>query len=417
MAPEKGKPSRPKDDIIDWFTVSYRSIYIAVGALIVLAGGGGYLYYSQRNPPVPPSSVPPISTSARFNNIDGSVQVRTAGTLQWVSADKNIVLNKADLVRTGSGASAEIRFFDGTVFHVRADSLITIEETSEDPASKQRRVAAKISSGEVNFQTVPRNVPGSAAVFSTPTVRTTAGDNSAGNILVQESGDSGIKIFRGTARAESNTGEKIELAANTGVRVDAGGKLGPKITLPGIPILLAPPHQAEISYPNPPSATTLLAWKAVPGAVSYHALVDYTPTFSRPVVDRKNWQGGSMELRGLDVGTYYWKVAAVDKEGVEGSFSEFARFAVTRPHGILAGSPLPPLIIDPLEPRGNILQVKGKTEPGASLTVNGQRVDVQADGSFNEFITLEGGKQLVVFRATGINGGVNEQKRPLVVPF
>jgi hypothetical protein len=134
-------------------------------------------------------------------------------------------------------------------------------------------------------------------------------------------------------------------------------------------------------------------------------------------VDRKNWQSGSMELRGLDVGTYYWKVAAVDKEGVEGSFSEFARFAVTRPRGILAGGPPPPLIIDPLEPRGNILQVKGKTEAGASLTVNGQRVDVQADGSFNEFITLEGGKQLVVFRATGINGGVNEQKRPLVVPF
>ncbi|HXB54837.1 MAG TPA: FecR domain-containing protein [Vicinamibacteria bacterium] len=416
MAPDKGKPSRPKDDLIDWFTVSYRSIYIAASVVVVIAGGG-YFYYASQNPHAPPASVPPVSTSARFTNIDGSVQVRVAGTLQWVSADRNIVLNKADLVRTGSGASAEIRFFDGTVFHVRADSLLAIEETSEDPASKRRVVAARISSGEVNFQTVPRNVPGSAAVFSTPTVRTTAGDDSAGNILVQDSGDSGIKIFKGTARAESRTGEKIELAANTGVRVDAAGKLGPKITLPGIPILLAPPHQAEISYPNPPSATTLLAWKAVAGAVSYHVLVDYAPAFSRPVVDRKNWQSGSMELRGLDVGTYYWKVAAVDKEGVEGSFSEFARFAVTRPRGILTGGPPPALIIDPLEPRGNILQVKGKTEPGASLTVNGQRVDVQTDGSFNEFITLEGGKQLVVFRATGINGGVNEQKRPLVVPF
>lgn len=416
MAPEKGKPTHPKDDLIDWFTVSYRSIYIAA-TLIAIAGGAGYLYYSKQNPAVPPASVPPISTSARFTNIDGSVQVRVAGTLQWVGADKTIVLNKADLVRTGSGASAEIRFFDGTVFHVRADSLLAIEETSEDPASKRRVVAARISSGEVNFQTVPRNVPGSAAVFSTPTVRTTAGDNSAGNILVQESGDSGIKIFRGTARAESRTGEKIDLAANTGVRVDAGGKLGPKITLPGIPILLAPPDQADIRYPNPPSATTLLAWKAVAGAVSYHLQLDYGPAFSRPVVDRKNWQSGSMELRGLDVGTYYWKVAALDKDSVEGSFSEFSRFSVTRPTGVPAGGPPPPLIIDPLEPRGNILQVKGKTEAGASLTVNGQRVDVQADGSFNEFITLEGGKQLVVFRATGINGGVNEQKRPLVVPF
>ena len=64
-----------------------------------------------------------------------------------------MVLRKSDLVRTGPGAAAEITFFDGTVVHVRPDSLITIEETSEDPNTKRRRVAWHISSGEVNFQT------------------------------------------------------------------------------------------------------------------------------------------------------------------------------------------------------------------------------------------------------------------------
>ena len=37
--------------------------------------------------------------------------------------------------------TAEITFFDGTVVHVRPDSLITIEDTSEDFATKRRRVA------------------------------------------------------------------------------------------------------------------------------------------------------------------------------------------------------------------------------------------------------------------------------------
>ena len=50
-----------------------------------------------------------------------------------------MVLRKSDLVRTGPGAAAEITFFDGTVVHVRPDSLITIEETSEDPSTKRRR--------------------------------------------------------------------------------------------------------------------------------------------------------------------------------------------------------------------------------------------------------------------------------------
>ena len=81
------------------------------------------------------------------------------------------------------------------------------------------------------------------------------------------------------------------------------------------------------------------------------------------------------------------------------------------------GTP-PPLVIEALDVRTNILQIKGRTEPGATVTVNDQRVDVQGDGSFNEFIQLDkGGRQLVVIRSTGINGGVNEQKRPIVVTF
>ena len=52
------------------------------------------------------------------------------------------------------------------------------------------------------------------------------------------------------------------------------------------------------------------------------------------------------------------------------------------------------------------------------MTVNGQRVDVASDGAFNEFIQLPAekpGRQLVVFRAVGINGGVTEIKRPVMV--
>ena len=112
-----------------------------------------------------------------------------------------MVLRKSDLVRTGPGAAAEIAFFDGTVVHVRPDSLITIEETSEDPSTKKRRVAWHISSGEVNFQTVRRNVPGSATEFTTPTVKATAGENTDGGIRVEESGDSDVSVFRARRRS------------------------------------------------------------------------------------------------------------------------------------------------------------------------------------------------------------------------
>ena len=148
-------------------------------------------------------------------------------------------------------------------------------------------------------------------------------------------------------------------------------------------------------------------------------MLDESQYFNSALADRPGLTDTSVELRGLDVGKYYWRVAAVDKDNVEGSFSDFARFTVSRPQGGARGTgDPPPIIIESIEVRQNILQVRGRTEPGATLTVNGQRVDVASDGVFNEFISLEkAGRQTVVIRATGINGGVREERRPVVVAF
>ena len=102
-------------------------------------------------------------------------------------------------------------------------------------------------------------------------------------------------------------------------------------------------------------------------------------------------------------------------DGVEGSFSALSAFSIARPTA-RAGVPPPPLTVESLEVRNNILQIKGRSEPGASVTVNGQRVEVQADGSFNEFVTLDkAGAQVVEIRAVGLNGGVMVKRQSVVV--
>lgn len=58
---------------------------------------------------------------------------------------------------------------------------------------------------------------------------------------------------------------------------------------------------------------------------------------------------------------------------------------------------------------GRTLSVKGKTEPGARVSLNGQQFAVQPDGTFNELVSVrESGPQVVV-RATGRDGGVTEK--------
>jgi hypothetical protein len=247
-----------------------------------------------------------------------------------------------------------------------------------------------------------------------PTVETTAERDTTGNIRVTERGDTGIRIFQGSGQAKTATGQQIQLASNQGVQIGADGTAGPKTTLPQVPILTAPPNETEVSYPDPSRAITLLMWNGVESAESYRVVVDFSRTFARPLIDRQGYTDTQMELRGLDTGTYYWKVAAIAAEGAEGSFAPTSSFSLLKTPPSAAKPP--PLAVDTLELRGNILHVRGQTAPGATVTLNGVRIEVQPDGSFNEFVMYEAdATSTVLLRATGVSGGIAEQRRPIVV--
>ena len=413
------KAPRASDDLVDWFTVSYRSIFIAVFVVIAAAGAAGYHFYvSNAPPPPPPTETVVTQPTAHFNAIEGTVKVKAVGTFEWVTADSSFALKKSDIVRTGPGSAAEIRFFDGTVVAVGADSLIMIEASSADPVSRRAKVGWRVSNGTVDFKVPARSGSGGEAEISTPTVTARADNAAAGAISVQQSGESDVRVYDGKVVASTKTGDTIPLVANQAFTVDASGRAGTPVTLPEVPELLAPANQSEVVYKDPTRALTLLAWKPVTGATTYHVLLDYNPYFNRPLVDQTGIKDSSVEVRGLDIGKYYWQVAAVDKDGVTGAFSAFSRFAVARPSAgsAAAGGPPPVLVLESLDVRSNILQIKGRTEAGATVTVNGQRLDVQSDGSFNEFIQMgKAGRQYVVIKAVGINGGATEQRRAILV--
>jgi hypothetical protein len=411
MTSDEKQPPRARGDRIEWFTVSYRTVALAGGAIVLLAAIGWFAF-GRQPPPAPPATAD-IETGARFETIEGSVHVKRSGRLDWVAATRAVVLRQNDLVKTGPGATAEILFADGTMFNVRPDSLITIEESSQNPISREQRTALAIQSGEANFQTAARGGPGSTTI-STPTVRTTAERNTAGNIQVAEGGATGLRIFKGQGAAETRAGQRIALASNEGLRVDATGAAGPKLALPTVPQLTAPANGTDIAYPDLARGITLLLWSAVPDASAYRVMVDFSPSFARPLFDRQGARSTQMELRALEAGSYYWKVAAIGPDGIEGRFSDLWRFTLAKsPQS--ATSP-PPLVFEVAELKGNILHVRGRTEPGATLSLGGVRLEVQADGSFSEFLTFDGGAGATVgLTATGTRGGTVEQRRRVTV--
>ncbi len=411
MFGRKPKIFRAEDDLFDWFTISYASVLRLVGALLLVASSAGaYLYLKQR----PVSIGLPMPTQARFSWFEGVVKVKIAGSADWVVASAELLLGKNDLVRTLPGGAAEIAFFDGTRVHLRPDSLVSIEETSEDSASR-RRVAWHIASGEVQLKTGPRETPGSVTEVSTPTVRGRVAGSSSAAVRVAESGASEFRLFEGSTQITTKSGQLLDLGPAQALRVSAEGQASARLPLPLPPVLRSAPQEA-VARAGDSGATARLSWQPEPSAIAYRVMVDHNAAFAWPLIDHKGVKESAIELRGLDPGRYFWRVAALGQHDLEGAFSEYSRLQVVRGH---AGTPLkpPPLELESLEVRGRIAQVKGRTEPFARVTINGQKAEVLADGSFNEFVTLLPlPEQEIVVQAQGAEGGMAEQRRAVTLP-
>jgi len=387
---------------------------MVAAALMVVAAAVTWVSWP---PPAPRRSVATTAAAAqaRLTSFEGSVKVKRLGQVVWVPAEVSMGLRKGDRLRTDAGSGANIRFLDGTNVQVRPESLLAIEETFEDPTTGETGVGATLPGGGASFDVPPRRVPGSETQVLTPHVRMTFFEQARGDIETGPEGDR-IRIYeaRRAAAVQTNAGDRFQLGTQSAVTVDAAGHSGPSRTLPRVPSLLAPASEAEIGYPNPAEATTVLLWRLVPGAVSYHLQIDSSAGFYHPREDRHGLSENTSELRGLPIGSYCWRVAAVDEQRQEGGFSEPARFSITRSQGGRASQP--PLVIDSLGLRGNILEIKGHTEPGATVSVDGQALEVQRDGSFGEFISLgKAGAPDVLVRAVGVGGGVTEERRHAVI--
>jgi hypothetical protein len=384
-------------------------------AVLVVALIGGYSLLRDK-PPAPPSDAEaPKDIAASFESIQGNVKTRGVGGLDWRTAEIKVPLRKSDLVRTYPSSSAEIKFFDETRVTVRPDSLITIEETSKDPNSTASKVAWKVSSGEINYETNQKNGGSTEAV--TPTFRLALEGNSAGTMRVGEGGLTAVAQLSGTANIETKTGQKIKLVANEGLKVDATGKAGAKQILPDPPAA-NPPGGASGLLSLVEGAPVPVSWSASSGASSYRVQIESKNAAAPEVVfDKSALTGTSANIPGLAAGEFSLKVAGLTADGVQGKFSPPVNFRIERtapPKPVIAAPP-PVLVIEAFEARNNVLRLVGKTDPGAKLTVNGDPVTVQPDGSFREFVTLarKQGEQKVVIRSTSPSGGVAEETRTL----
>jgi hypothetical protein len=76
------------------------------------------------------------------------------------------------------------------------------------------------------------------------------------------------------------------------------------------------------------------------------------------------------------------------------------------------------LDVDATELQGNVVEVIGRTEPGAALIINGEEVaDIQQDGRFRYFTpAMERGSHTIVITGQNRRGGTAIKRVDIVIP-
>jgi hypothetical protein len=315
---------------------------------------------------------------ARFTNLDGGVRVRRAHEVEWVTAELSMELDKGDLVQTYRDGVARIAFADGTLYVVRPTTLIVIEENNVPSNRVNSNVAVQVSSGVVDLSTT--RLTGQSRVLFADAEARLHNDSRA---LVRNDPSTNtreITVSQGGARLMRGS-EEMELVEYEQASFTGPGSELTKKKIVAPPLLLTPANMAPVVLSGSETIEMQFTWTAISTANAYRIRVSTSPIFSHLLFDR-TVRSTSVRLPGFKEGDYYWVVTSVDASDKESEQAEPNQFSVIRQEN--AEEIL--LVVEKTIQHGRVIEVVGRTEPGATVLVNNEPVfSVAPNGSFKHF--------------------------------
>jgi len=336
---------------------------------------------------------------ASFIFVEGDVAMQRAGRSTFESARQRQPLFDGDFIRTGHNGSAEIMFTDGTLFTIRPGSLFEVRRPSASEASGSE---VKMVSGAVNVYT-----SASRSTIATNDATAAVDKDSRVSVDVAQGEKTEVTTFRGKTTVSTGLNtvvlegrQRVVAAARTGV-------LSPRVTLPEAPMALLPGDNRTFDLAS--GGEVELKWSRVPDATRYRIQISRSRLFVPDAneVDLDDRTGLSTRIKVSREGSYFWRLAAFNREGVSSDWSTVRRFRMLeQPVRTGAGDTTPPeLSVLPPQQMGNLFLIYGKTEKGAVVTVNAEPADVGADGSFKKTVTIErDGYAILVIKAVDAAG-------------
>jgi hypothetical protein len=410
---------------IYWTNFTYRTLAIYLFLFVVIVLGSLYLIY----PDWVIAQIHRVSAAfsgsttnlaaitqnqARFVNLNGRVMVKKANSVEWVPATYSATLDKGDLIQTSSDGLARLTFVDGTSYTVKGDTLVTVEENSVG-RDRSTRVGVHISSGAVDLATGSWESSKSKAEVSFADAVASVRQNSRAAVRSDpQTNQSEITMAAGSAEVRTQSGgqeQKIELGKWERASISTGGAIVKTNVL--APPDLAQPLNLQPIFSDSKHSSVKFEWRPVRGAVGYQLRLSATSMFTKVLAERRT-TGKSVEVSGLDSGEYFWNVIAIDAAKHLSEPSDTYKFTL-----VAQGKSEEMLLeVDGTQLHGNVVEITGRTEPGAALIVNGQQVaNIKADGRFQHFTEpMARGSQTIVISGQNRRGGTAIKRVPIVIP-
>lgn len=325
---------------------------------------------------------------ARLLRSAGDVKVKLAGEFAWSPVTPQMKLSVGDQIKTSSGGSAVLLYFDGTKTTIKPGSLLEIRALVQDPVTGVRRVRERLGWGVLEASTRKPDVKGSYHEVATDSAVARAEDE--GEYRVEQTkGErrASFSTFTGAA-IEIATGErKAMLAEGERIVARGDGSLSAKDLLPGVPRQIAPEDRRIEVVDSDAGTEMTLRWEVVPGAARYHLLIAADSLFVDVLYDAQRTE--TRVPVEVGPGEYFWKVAAVNAAGLEGRFSDTRQFRVTNQRIRDQSDTTPPdLAVHDKVLTGSMLIVTGATEPGATLWIDDEKQEIDESGAFSTVVRL-----------------------------
>jgi hypothetical protein len=350
---------------------------------------------------------------AQFLTVEGDVQYQKSSTSDWAQAETRTPLFNGDWVKTGGGASAELIFSNGSLYTVGPNALLEVY-SQFNPSTSRKNNSVQMQIGQVEVATTD-----DASSVRTPGSQVTIDSESTTQVGVDAQKTTAVVTEKGSASVTTSTGgPPVKIAMGEKVTATPEGALSPvkKLLMP--PGILTPADN-QVFLVTADSRVSF-SWDPVPTATGYVLQVSRSRLFTSLEINSRR-QKTSASARVTAEGAFYWRVASVGPDGDPGPFSAFRRFRVSgggRESGNPSqDTPAPTLRLKrPYAIGGPFYMIEGNTDPGATVLINDEEADVEANGHFKKLVSFNKvGQNNVVVKAINASGKQTIQSETVLV--